>query len=108
VTLESARAVYKPERLVDAMRALLLTPPKVDLSHMHSPTVSLERRLAHLRTLLSRRGSFSFEEAVEGGDRMTQAVTLFALLELYKSGELVWRQRETFGEIEIMIADESP
>ena len=28
---------------------------------------------------------------------MTQAVTLFALLELYKSGELVWRQRETFG-----------
>ena len=33
---------------------------------------------------------------------MTQAVTLFALLELYKSGELVWRQRETFGEIEIM------
>ena len=36
---------------------------------------------------------------------MTQAVTLFALLELYKSGELVWRQRETFGEIEIMTAD---
>jgi chromatin segregation and condensation protein Rec8/ScpA/Scc1 (kleisin family) len=32
---------------------------------------------------------------------MTQAVTLFALLELYRSGELVWRQRETFGEIEI-------
>ena len=28
---------------------------------------------------------------------MTQAVTLFALLELYKSGELVWRQSETFG-----------
>ena len=83
----------------------LLTPPEVDLSHMHRATVSLERRLAHLRTLLSRRGSFSFEEAVEGGDRMTQAVTLFALLELYKSGELVWRQRETFGEIEIMTAD---
>ena len=33
---------------------------------------------------------------------MTQAVTLFALLELYKSGELVWRQSETFGPIEIM------
>jgi chromatin segregation and condensation protein Rec8/ScpA/Scc1 (kleisin family) len=32
---------------------------------------------------------------------MTQAVTLFALLELYKSGELTWKQKETFGEIEI-------
>jgi hypothetical protein len=32
---------------------------------------------------------------------------LFALLELYKSGELVWRQRETFGEIEIMAPAES-
>ena len=53
----------------------------------------------------ARRGSFSFDEAVEGEDRMTQAVTLFALLELYKSGELVWRQRETFGEIEIMAAE---
>jgi segregation and condensation protein A len=105
VTLEAARPVYRPERLVDAMRALLLTPPKVDLSHMHRATVSLERRLAHLRGLLARRGSFSFEEAVEGGDRMTQAVTLFALLELYKSGELVWRQRETFGDIEIMTGD---
>jgi segregation and condensation protein A len=107
VTLDAARPVYKPERLVDAMRQLLLTPPEVSLEHMHRPTVSLERRLAHLRTLLARRGSFSFEDAVEGADRMTQAVTLFALLELYKNGELVWRQRETFGEIEIMAGDQT-
>jgi segregation and condensation protein A len=60
VTIEAARPVYKPERLVDAMRALLRTPPEVDLRHMHHPTVSLERRLGHLRTLLARRGSFSF------------------------------------------------
>ena len=39
-----------------------------------------------LRGLL-RRGTFSFDEAVEGADRMTVAVTLFALLELYKRGE---------------------
>jgi len=105
VTLDAARPVYAPERLVDAMRALLRTPPPLDLGHMHRPTVSLERRLAHVRGLLAERRSFSFEEAVEGGDRMTQAVTLFALLELYKSGELVWRQRENFGEIEIMAAE---
>jgi segregation and condensation protein A len=107
VTLEAARPVYKPERLVDAMKALLLTPPEVDLRHMHHPTVSLERRLAHLRGLLARRGTFSFDEAVDGADRMTQAVTLFALLELYKTGELVWRQRENFGEIEIVAGDQT-
>ena len=105
VTIEAARPVYGTERLVEAMRALLRTPPGVDLAHMQRPTVSLERRLAHLRDLLARRGSFSFEEAVDGADRMTQAVTLFALLELYKNGELVWRQRENFGEIEIMAGE---
>jgi segregation and condensation protein A len=32
---------------------------------------------------------------------MTVAVTLFALLELYKRGEADWSQRECFGEIAI-------
>ena len=34
-------------------------------------------------------------------DRVTVAVTLFALLELYKQGELTWAQDEPFGEITI-------
>jgi segregation and condensation protein A len=57
-------------------------------------------RLTHLRTLLGR-GSFSFEEAVARADRVTVAVTLFALLELYKQGELTWSQEEPFGEIQV-------
>jgi segregation and condensation protein A len=32
---------------------------------------------------------------------MTVAVTLFALLELYKRGEADWSQAEPFGEIAI-------
>ena len=32
---------------------------------------------------------------------MTVAVTLFALLELYKRGEAYWEQRQNFGEIAI-------
>jgi segregation and condensation protein A len=32
---------------------------------------------------------------------MTVAVTLFALLELYKRGEAEWEQQESFGEIAI-------
>jgi segregation and condensation protein A len=63
--------------------------------------VSVSERLAHLRSLLSRRGRFSFDDAVEGVDRVTEAITLFALLELYKSGEVSWEQRESFGEITI-------
>jgi segregation and condensation protein A len=107
VTVEAAGKVYEPERLIESMAALLRVPPPVDTSHMMRPTVSLERRLAHLRDLLRTRKSFSFDDAVAESDRMTQAVTLFALLELYKSGELVWRQRENFGTIEIMSKPES-
>jgi segregation and condensation protein A len=102
VTVEAAAQAYDPQRLACAMADLLRVPPPVDTSHMTRITVSLERRLAHLRGLLRSRGSFSFDDAVGDSDLMTQAVTLFALLELYKSGELVWRQRENFGPIEIM------
>jgi segregation and condensation protein A len=103
VTFEAAGKVYEPQRLADSVRDLLRTPPVVDTSHMTRITVSLERRLAVVRDLLATKGSFTFEDAVgDSSDRMTQAVTLFALLELYKDGELVWRQRENFGPIEIM------
>ena len=70
------------------------------MRHIAVPRVSVAERLAHLRSLL-RRGSFSFDEAVRGADRMTVAVTLFALLELYKRGEADWVQQESFGEIAI-------
>ncbi len=32
---------------------------------------------------------------------MTEAVTVFALLELYKRGEAGWEQAEPFGEITV-------
>ncbi len=65
------------------------------------PRVTVGERLARLRELL-RRGSFSFEEALDRADRATVAVTVYALLELYKQGELTWRQEEPFGEITVM------
>ena len=60
--------------------------------------MTVAERLAHLRALL-RRGRFNFDEAVARADRVTVAVTLFALLELYKQGEATWEQDEPFGEI---------
>jgi segregation and condensation protein A len=89
-----------PALLGRAIGDLLLMPPTLNLDHVAVPRVPVAERLAHLRALL-RRGSFSFDEAVRGADRMTVAVTLFALLELYKRGEAEWRQEHNFGEIAV-------
>jgi segregation and condensation protein A len=99
-SLEDARAVYEPHRLATALGQLLIPPPPLEVRHMGAPRVSLTDRLKHLRHLL-RQGSFSFEQAVGGADRATVAVTLFAVLELYKQGELTWAQDEPFGEVTI-------
>jgi segregation and condensation protein A len=88
------------ELLGAAIGRLLAMPPAINVRHIAIPRVSVAERLAHLRGLL-RRGAFSFDDAVRGADRMTVAVTLFALLELYKRGEAQWEQRESFGEISV-------
>ncbi len=95
-----------PQALGEAIGRLLLMPPAISLRHISATRVTIAERLAHLRALLRRTregtgGSFSFDEAVRGADRMTVAVTLFALLELYKRGEAGWEQHESFGEIAI-------
>lgn len=100
VALEAASAAYDPERLGAALGDLLVVPPELDTSHIR-PTVSLEKRLRALRDALSGRPSFDFDEQFGGEDRLTQAVTLFALLELYREGEATWEQRKPFGPIEV-------
>ena len=98
--IQPADGSADPAQLGEAIGRLLAAPPQISLEHVAVRIVPVAERLAHLRGLL-RRGSFSFEEAVVGADRMTVAVTLFALLELYKRGEVDWTQEETFGEISI-------
>jgi segregation and condensation protein A len=95
-----AGAVYRPAQLGKALGGLLREPPRLDLRHVNVPKVSVAERLSHLRALL-RRGRCTFDDAVRGADRITVAVTLFALLELYKRGEATWSQDEPFGEIAI-------
>ncbi len=43
-----------------------------------------------LRDLLGRRARVDFDEAFGSEDRLTQAVTIFALLEMHKKGEATW------------------
>ncbi len=102
IAVEVAESAYDPERLAEALGGLLTVPPPLDLRHVRRPAVSVEQRLRHLRDLLARRSRFSFDEAVEGADRLTEAVTLFALLELYKAGEAKWEQEVPFGPITVV------
>jgi segregation and condensation protein A len=102
ISIEAAEAAYDPERLAQAIGELLQIPPPLDLNHVRRPAVSVDQRLAHLRELLEGRNRFSFDEAVEGADRLTEAVTLFALLELYKAGEAQWEQEVPFGPITVV------
>jgi len=101
VSLDAAKPAYDPALLAGAVGGLLRIPEAPDISHIR-PTVSLERRLRVLRELLARRGgAVDFDEAFGSEDRLTQAVTLFALLEMHKKGEATWEQSEIFGPIEI-------
>ncbi len=100
VNTDAAEAVFDPALLGRAIGALLRRAgARRRLAHARAVRVA-ERPAGVLRGLL-RRGSFDFEEAVRGADRMTVCVTLYALLELYKRGEASWEQPEPFGDIAV-------
>ncbi len=101
VSADAARPVYEADSLGSALGGLLRMPPKLDTSHIR-PTVSLERRLDVLRDLLGQRSRVDFDKVFGSEDRLTQAVTIFALLEMHKMGEATWLQGENFGPIEIV------
>ena len=103
VSLDAAERAYDPEVLGRALGGLLRVPPPIDVRHMRAPRVTVGERLEVLRRLLRMcaGGSVSFDDAVEGADRVTVAVTVWALLELYKRGEAAWEQDEPFGPITV-------
>jgi segregation and condensation protein A len=104
--LQEAKAVYDPVRLAEAIGELLQAPEPVDVGHIPVTKVTVAERLVLLRKLLAR-GSFNFDEAVEQADRVTIAVTVYALLELYKQGELTWAQPEPFGAVTVQASGAS-
>jgi segregation and condensation protein A len=100
VAIAAAEAVYDPDQLGAALGDLLTEPADVDVSHIR-PTVSLERRLRILRDVLRNRKIFDFDEEFGNEDRLTQAVTIFGLLELYRKGEITWDQPHQLGPITV-------
>jgi segregation and condensation protein A len=101
VSLDAAVPSYEADLLREAVGGLLRIPPEPDTSHIR-PTVSLDRRLRVLRELLGSRRRFDFDEVFSRENRLTQAVTLFALLEMHRRGEATWEQDENFGPIEVV------
>lgn len=101
VSFENVGQVYEPDQLALAMGALLSEPEPLETPHLKVQRVTLEQRLQTVRSWLARARSFSFDESVRGADRLTECMTVFALLELYKLGEATWDQDETFGPIEV-------
>jgi segregation and condensation protein A len=99
--IEHVGQVYNPQRLAGAIGNLLKVPEQLSIPHLRLHRATLEQRLGALRTMLTRATHFNFDEAVEGEDRLTEALTIWALLELYKLGEADWVQDESFGPIEV-------
>lgn len=102
VSYENVGQVYNPHKLASAIGELLSAPEQLEIPHLKAPRATLEQRLSHVRSLLRRATRFDFDEAVEGADRLTEALTVWALLELYKLGEADWEQSECFGPIEVV------
>lgn len=101
IEIEHVGQVYNPARLAGAIGDLLQVPEQLAIPHMRRQRATLEQRLGRLRALLGRAVRFDFDEAVAGEDRLTEALTVWALLELYKLGEADWVQDESFGPIEV-------
>jgi segregation and condensation protein A len=98
--VKAAVQVYEPDKLGTALGDLLQVPPDPDTRHIRT-TVSVQKRLSVLRELLEKGKPLDFDESFGREDRFTQAVTLFALLEMHRRGEATWSQKHTFGPIEV-------
>ncbi len=98
-------APQDPERLAGAMRALAAEPPAVSLAHMELRFPPVSQFLARFRAVLRRRSRFDFAAEVGELSRVEQAVAFLALLELYKSGEVMISQAAPFTPIRISRAE---
>jgi segregation and condensation protein A len=91
----------RPAALAEALARLLEPPAKLDIATIRGRSVPVGPFLRRFRELLRARGTFMFDEQVEGLGREEQAAAFLALLELYKRGELRAGQAQAFGPIRV-------
>ncbi len=98
---------YDPSKLTDALKVLLAEPPEIRTDHMTKVTANVWEQMKAIRLAVRHQAKVAFEDIVGDADRVTQAVTFFALLEMYNSGELEIEQEQLFGRILIYEAEKS-
>lgn len=96
---EVPQGKYNPALLAESLQLLASEPPELKTDHITMVTANIWERMKAIRTALREKQEVDFDELVEGKDRVTQAVTFFALLEMYNSGELELEQEKLFGRI---------
>jgi chromatin segregation and condensation protein Rec8/ScpA/Scc1 (kleisin family) len=92
--------IMDPQRLTAAMQ-VLLAQPDVDVRHLVGRHASVGEMTARLLGRLRDRRVVNFDEAVEGLNRLDQAVAFIAALELCKNGRVELRQDDRFGPITV-------
>ena len=94
-----------PEQLaVLAAKAMApkAAPPRVDLSHLHAPAVSVREQAALLVERLRRGGSATFRALTADADSTLMVVSRFlALLELFREGAVGFDQVTPLGELTV-------
>ena len=98
---ERRLAQQEPLRLVEALRALAVEPPRVSVAHMALRFPPVSQFLERFRAVLHRRRRFDFDAEVAGLSRVEQAVAFLALLELRKTGEIEIAQGAPFAAIRV-------
>ncbi len=77
-------------------------PPRVDLSHVATETISVNEVVEELRDSLPHAGPTTFRSLTAGlRSRMQVIVRFLALLELYKDGMVDLDQVESFGTLHV-------
>ena len=90
-----------PARLRAAMDRMVEAPPAPSLAHMGVQRRPLPELLGRLRESIARLREVSFDTMVEDCDRLEEALTLLAALELVRRGEAELTQDVPFGDITI-------
>ncbi|WP_087508224.1 segregation and condensation protein A [Cellulomonas iranensis] len=94
-----------PERLAElAARALAPKPPppRVDLSHLHAPVVSVREQAAVLVDRLRQHGASTFRAlTADAAEPVVVVVRFLALLELFREGAVAFDQVVPLGELTV-------
>ncbi len=103
VSLESVSL----DALLEAVRQAMVSQTTSSADEVIAPVqISLPEKIAHLESLLTQHGQFSFNRVLEQAtSRMEIIVTFLALLQLMKRRRVLVEQRKLFGDIVVSSPD---